>query len=131
MTSFVKDIFHYCGLKITKIPRTYANADDLEKASSFLERYREVVSDPLNILIKRVPEAGYVDSNGCVILHNGNRVPVNGRLAYYGGFSDILVINRGVHEPLEEYCFQVVLGQIKSASPAMIELGAYWAHYSM
>src|SRR5262249_5126600 len=41
------------------------------------------------------------------------------------------VLNRGVHEPLEEYCFQTMLSKLKAQSPAMIELGAYWAHYSM
>jgi len=48
-----------------------------------------------------------------VILHNGIRVPVGGELACYGEFSDILVINRGVHEPLEEYCFQELLVAFK------------------
>lgn len=113
-----------------------ANPNLLEKGVSYLERYREIVSDPINLLIKRIPEAGYVDKNGCVILHNGNRVPIEGKLAYYDSFSNILIINRGVHEPLEEYCFQQVIEKIKLESPTlphptMIELGAYWAHYSM
>jgi hypothetical protein len=56
---------------------------------------------------------------------------VEGRLAYYGDFSEILIINRGVHEPLEEYCFQQVLEKIETPHSIMIELGAYWAHYSM
>ena len=94
--------------------RTWANSNTLQKASTFIERYRESICDPLNLLIKRVPKAGYVDGLGCVILHNGNRVPVAGELAYYRDFSDILIINRGVHEPLEEYCFQQVLKKIKS-----------------
>lgn len=111
--------------------RAYANYINLQKAEAFIERYREIISDPLNLLISRVPEAGYVDSQGCVILHNGNRVPVAGNLAYYDNFSDILIMNRGVHEPLEEYCFQQMLGKIKSDTPVMVELGAYWAHYSM
>ncbi len=102
---------------------TKANADDL------LGRFREIVSDPLNFTIRRDPRAGYVENNH-VYLHNGLRVPVSGNLAYYGEFSDILVINRGVHEPLEEFVFQEVIKQIKAA-PLMIELGAYWGHYSM
>jgi hypothetical protein len=65
-----------------------------------------------------------------VWLHNGNRVPVEGRNAYYGRFSDVLVINRGVHEPLEEYVFQEVLRAMPD-EPTMLELGAYWGHYSM
>ncbi|MCT2533591.1 FkbM family methyltransferase [SAR92 clade bacterium H231] len=87
--------------------------------------------DPLNILINRAPNAGYIDQDGDVILHNGNSVAISGANAYYGSFSDILIINRGVHEPLEEYCFQMLLNKMKTDSPKMIELGAYWSHYSM
>jgi hypothetical protein len=109
----------------------WANPYTLEKAEIFKDRFREVISDPLNILIERVPEAGYVDQRGNVFLHNGNRVPRTGDFAYYGGYSEILIFNRGVHEPLEEFCFQEVLKKIDSNLPTMIELGSYWAHYSM
>lgn len=95
----------------------------------YLGRFREIVSDPLNLLIDRVPFAGYVE-DGNVILHNGNRVAASGELAYYQEFSRILIINRGVHEPLEEFVFQEVL-RVMPDAPVMIELGAYWAHYSM
>ena len=113
-----------------KIP-LYADSNTLEKAITTIERYREIISDPINLLIDRVPEAGYVDANNCVTVHNGNKVPILGDLVYYDNFSQILIINRGVHEPLEEYCFQQTLKNIKSELPSMIELGAYWAHYSM
>src|SRR5262245_51425360 len=99
------------------------------EASDFLGRFREVVSDPLNLLIERVPMAGVVEGTD-VCLHNGNRVPVVGEHAYYGAFSQLLVINRGVHEPLEEYVFQQLIKTLPEA-PLMIELGAYWSHYSM
>jgi hypothetical protein len=91
-----------------------------------LGRFREIVSDPLNVLIERDPRAGTVE-DGAVWLHNGNRVPVD---CYYGRFSEILTINRGVHEPLEEFVFQQVM-RLMPADPTMLELGAYWAHYSM
>jgi len=97
--------------------------------ADLLGRFREIVSDPINILIERVPRAGMVE-DGLVWLHNGNRVPVVGRNAYYGQFSDVLVINRGVHEPLEEYVFQETL-RVMPDEPLMLELGAYWGHYSM
>ena len=110
-----------------------ADEKTLGKAVVFKERFREIVSDPINVLIERVPNAGYLDSDKKVILHNGIRVPVGGELAYYGEFSDILVINRGVHEPLEEYCFQELLSrlQAESGEHTMLELGAYWGHYSL
>jgi hypothetical protein len=99
------------------------------KNEDFVGRFREIISDPLNILIERVPQAGLVEGNE-VYLHNGNRVPVSGEQAYYGPFSSLLVLNRGVHEPLEEFVFQELLKHLPT-SPTMIELGAYWAHYSM
>jgi hypothetical protein len=99
------------------------------EATDFLGRFREIVSDPLNLIIHRDPDAGMV-LDGDVVLHNGIRVPLEGPDAYYGKFSDILVINRGVHEPLEEFLFQEVLKQL-TPNPTMLELGAYWGHYSM
>jgi hypothetical protein len=97
--------------------------------SDLIGRFREVISDPLNVLIERVPLAGIVHENEVYLL-NGNRVPVSGNGAYYGPFSQLLVLNRGVHEPLEEFVFQELLKHLPPA-PQMIELGAYWAHYSM
>jgi hypothetical protein len=97
--------------------------------SDFAGRFREVISDPLNLLIERVPQAGVLEGSE-VYLHNGNRVPIAGPEAYYGQFSALLLFNRGVHEPLEEYVFQELLKHLPP-SPSMIELGAYWAHYSM
>ena len=97
--------------------------------SDYLGRFREIVSDPLNILIERDARSGLVEGD-LVYLHNGHQVVVRGPLAYYDGFSDILVINRGVHEPLEEYVFQRLM-KVMPDRPCMIELGAYWGHYSM
>ena len=95
----------------------------------YMGRFREIIADPLNLLIERVPMAGVVDGRD-VCLHNGNKVPLAGDGAYYGPFSQILIVNRGVHEPLEEYVFQETLKKLPEV-PVMIELGAYWAHYSM
>jgi hypothetical protein len=93
------------------------------------DRFREVLSDPIGLLIKRDPRAGLVIGDH-VFLHNGNLVPVCGPGAYYGGFSDLLVISRGIHEPLEEYAFQEVMRRMPER-PIMFEVGAYWGHYSM
>lgn len=103
----------------------------LAKASTddFLGRFREIISDPLNLLIERVPQAGYVE-NDMVYLHNGLLVPFAGPGAYYGAYSHLLIINRGVHEPLEEFVFQELLKHLPEDA-SMIELGAYWGHYSM
>jgi len=98
-------------------------------AGDFPGRFREIVSDPLNLLIRRCPNAGFTDGP-FVYLHNGLRVPISGPSSYYGDFSSIFVINRGVHEPLEEFIFQEVL-EFMPRAPVMLELGAYWGHYSM
>lgn len=110
---------------MNSIPELPAKAE----AADFRGRFREIVSDPLNALIHRHPLAGTL-RDGEVVLHNGLRVPAGGAEAYYGDFSSILVVNRGVHEPLEELLFQQVLRMLPAA-PAMLELGAYWGHYSM
>ena len=95
---------------------------------SFIDRFREIISDPLNLLIERTPLAGLVTVDG-VILHNGHRVPHD---CYYEDFTKVLALNRGVHEPLEEFVFQELLRQLDPDQPmVMIELGAYWGHYSM
>jgi hypothetical protein len=99
------------------------------EGQDFLGRFREIISDPINVLIERHPLSGCIEQ-GNVILHNGIRVPYSGPQSYYGRFSEILVLNRGVHEPLEEFCFQEVL-KLLDGTPIMLELGAYWGHYSM
>lgn len=109
----------------------FADPIELGKAENSKERFREVICDPLNLAIEKVPQAGFVDNNGLVTLHNGNKVPISGEHSYYGEFSDLLIFNRGVHEPLEEYCFQRLLKVLPTEKPNMLELGAYWAHYSM
>jgi hypothetical protein len=108
----------------------FSNPESLEKNLNLLDRFREVISDPVNMMIDRVPQAGFVDSEGKVILHNGLKVPQSGPDAYYGKFSQILVLNRGVHEPLEEFVFQELIKKLPD-QPVMVEVGAYWAHYSM
>ena len=100
------------------------------EGGDFVGRFREIVSDSINSKIKRVALSGYV-SDGLVYLHNGNKVPAFGDFSYYGDFSDILIINSGVHEPLEEFCFQEIIEKINVENPYMIELGSYWSHYSM
>ena len=133
---FPRSVLAAFALIITPFHRkwsTLADKNSLGKAQNFTERFREIISDPLNLLIERVPEAGYINKNMEVTLHNGIVVPITGKLAYCGDFADILALNRGVHEPLEEYCFQelIRLNDQTGNEQIMIELGAYWGHYSM
>ncbi len=84
------------------------------------------MSDPSNLFIERCADAGKVVGDA-VIMHNGLLVS---KLGYYGGFSKILQMNKGVHEPAEERMFAEVLKFISDGG-TIVELGAYWAFYSM
>ena len=90
-------------------------------------RTRQVMASPDNAYIPRVPDAGKT-INGYQIMHNGLKVLPG---SYYGkGACRLFKKNRGVHEPQEERIFQEVLKQL-SPGAVMVELGAFWAFYSM
>jgi hypothetical protein len=90
-------------------------------------RIKDVISCPDNEFIPRLKNAGSL-KGGFQLMHNGIRVKKNG---YYGnGVTRMLVKNKGVHEPQEERVFQEVLKKLPPKS-VMIELGSYWAFYSM
>jgi hypothetical protein len=96
------------------------------KGETFEERFADIISDPNNLLIPRVDNAGFRE-NGITIMHNGVKVLSYG---YYNEFSKILEINKGCHEPAEERMFREVLNFIPQ-NGIMIELGSYWAFYSI
>jgi hypothetical protein len=90
-------------------------------------RIAEVCESPDNAHIPRVPEAGSIQ-DGLVVMHNGLRV---GALSYTGGGAlQMLVANRGVHEPQEERAFGEILKLITPGG-TMLELGAFWSFYSL
>jgi len=90
-------------------------------------RIDDVVKCPDNRHITRVPDAGAF-ADGQVVMHNGIKVV---GLGYYGaGILNMLLENRGVHEPQEERAFGAVLANIPAGS-TILELGAYWAYYSV
>jgi len=89
-------------------------------------RFIDIMSDPNNLYIPRVRDAGKVEGD-TVTLHNGIKVT---RFGYYDEFSDIFVKNGGCHEPAEERMFSEVLQYIPD-NGTMIELGSYWAFYSI
>ena len=82
--------------------------------------------------IPKVPDAGRVRldeaGNRVQVMHNGLLVVEDG---YYGSFiTSIIERLRGHHEPQEEKVFYEVLKAVPPGS-AMIELGCYWAYYSL
>ncbi|MBP87865.1 MAG: hypothetical protein CMJ64_14270 [Planctomycetaceae bacterium] len=91
------------------------------------QRIDDALACPDNRFIERVPDAGQL-VDGVLTMHNGIRV---GGLGYCGaGVLNMLVDNRGVHEPQEERAFGDVLKHVP-AGGVMLELGAYWGFYSL
>lgn len=114
------------------LPFDYASPDEAERAlwavpNGWRSRIDSVLACPDNAHIPRVPEAGQLQG-GFMTMHNGIRVSA---LGYYGaGMMNMLAENRGVHEPQEERVFAEVLRHLP-ANSTMLELGAYWAFYSL
>ena len=97
------------------------------KHNQYYDRFKEILSDPTNNLIKKVKGAGTIE-NGIVTMYNDLKVYKN---CYYDEFSDIFSLNGGIHEPQEEYLFDSIISKIRKKSPTMLELGSYWGFYSM
>lgn len=90
-------------------------------------RIDDAMSSPDNAKIPRCAKAGTIDGY-VMTMHNGVRVCANG---YYGsGNLNLLIENRGVHEPQEEYVFEEIV-RLLPERPTMMELGAYWGFYSL
>ena len=62
-----------CGMD----EKTHPSPVPKARPEDHLGRHREIVSDPLNLFIRRVPDAGFVQ-NRLVTLHNGHRVAWRG-----------------------------------------------------
>jgi len=91
------------------------------------ERIDIVISSIDNQKINCVRHAGKL-KGGLLVMHNGTVIEP---LSYYGyPILKMLVNNKGIHEPQEEYVFQEVLKEMPEGA-TMIELGAYWSFYSM
>ena len=114
------------------------NVKGTSTARGHRSRFIDILSDPSNSCIDRVPNAGEI-INGHVVMHNGLLIEWPWRdthdperaKGYYGAFSEILRMNKGVHEPSEERMFATVLKKGISDGATMVELGSYWAFYSM
>ena len=106
-------------------------SSEWEATEDFALKIRDVCAAPDNRHVPRVPNAGQIE-DGFLIMHNGIRVVPD---SYTGsGMTDLLRQNRGVHEPQEEMAFAQVLAWLKeraAAASTMIELGSYWAFYSL
>lgn len=82
-------------------------------------------------VIPKVEGAGEVRDDGTQLMHNGVVVEADG---YQGPWmTEIIRQLRGHHEPQEELAFHVVLERLAATcdEPVVIELGCWWAYYSM
>ena len=93
------------------------------------DRINEVTKCPDNKDIEYHQQAGQI-IDGHIIMHNGLKLDP---ASYYGyGMLELLLANKGVHEPQEEKLFQEVLKVLpKDSKKTMLELGAYWSFYSL
>ena len=95
--------------------------------SHWQNRIRIVKSSPDNARLKYVADAGKVFSDH-QLMHNGLKITLGSYYDY--GNTHLLIENKGVHEPQEEFAFAEILPHIPGGG-AMLELGSYWAFYSM
>lgn len=103
---------------------------DKKQQTYWRNRIDIVLSSPDNQDISRIKNAGkIIDSQ--LIMHNGIKVDP---MSYYSfPLLQMMMENKGVHEPQEEKVFNQVLNSIsqKKGKKTMLELGAYWSFYSM
>ena len=82
--------------------------------------------------IPKVPDAGVVRPDGVQVMHNGVLVEADG---YQGPWmTEIIRSLRGHHEPQEELAFHAVASRLAATggrSPVVMELGSWWAYYSL
>src|SRR5690348_15108740 len=99
--------------------------------NDFRLRVADVASARDNDSIPRVPDAGKI-VNGRLVMHNGICINAD---SYVGAeMTQLLRENRAVHEPQEEAAFGTVLQWLSESaakSYTMIEVGSYWAFYSL
>ena len=123
----IKDYVKYAIAKLY-LKSSYAAARAIGNVDSgWRARIDDVISSPDNAEIERCATAGELDGY-TITMHNGVRVCANG---YYGaGILNLLVENRGVHEPQEERAFEQIIRLLPNEC-VMLELGAYWGFYSL
>lgn len=124
---FIRDCVARVSGRLIADPRRVQRALSRPPTAFWERRIMDVMSCPDNQTIPRVLDAGRV-RDGWIVMHNGLLV---GGLSYYGqGMLHMLVRNRGVHEPQEELAFMEILPSVAKGS-AMLEMGGYWAFYSL
>jgi hypothetical protein len=113
-TDYFNRRFHKIFPRYTVSPYWRARIDRVRKSSD-------------NNKINHVTDAGKIFPT-YQLMHNGIRITLGSYYDY--GNTHLLQANKGVHEPQEEYIFQTILPFIGEGG-TMMELGSYWAFYSL
>jgi hypothetical protein len=119
----------YRDFRLRSYYRSLLPLNDLtpSERSNWLERIRKVKLSSDNARIDKHPDAGTFKGSK-LVMHNGLIIDP---LSYYGvPVMRMLLENKAVHEPQEEFVFQEVLKTIPE-NACMLELGCYWGFYSM
>ncbi|MDB4458981.1 FkbM family methyltransferase [bacterium] len=83
-------------------------------------------------IIPKVDNAGEINrihNPPFQVMHNGVKVVLGG---YHGDWMQRIISSlKGHHEPQEERVFYEILKLIDRKNPVMLELGSFWAYYSL
>ena len=111
----------YFNIRFRMLFPKYQITENWKKRSNLVRESED------NQRITHTADAGQIKHDHQV-MHNGLKIS----LASYYDYGNTVLIrdNRGVHEPQEEFAFQEVLKQMPEGS-SMLELGSFWAFYSM
>lgn len=117
----VLNALDYFNIRFRRSFPRYKITDNWKRRAALVQQ------SPDNDKIHHVPDAGQIRHDHQV-MHNGLKIS----LASYYDYGNTVLIrdNRGVHEPQEEYVFQEVLKAMPEGA-TMLELGSYWAFYSL
>lgn len=123
MKNLIKKVFWKIIFSIRRL------TNSIRESKEWKDRISTVLSSRDNHFIARAPKAGAVEGD-IQWMHNGLKIYKG---SYYGkNIMTLLIKNKGVHEPQEERVFQEVLKDLQNKpEPIMVELGAYWAFYSL
>jgi FkbM family methyltransferase len=117
------------------VPAMVQTNGDLSRLDPDLRRRVEMTTSVrVTDRIEKVAQAGsiqMVDGHEVQVMHNGVVVEKD----CYGGpwMTEVISRLRGHHEPQEEIAFAEIVDTLEAdtTAPVMIELGSYWAYYSL
>lgn len=109
-----------------------SNPLNLKDHTYQMERALRTISGDDVDYIPKVDGAGEIyarEAESYQLMHNGVKILAN---SYYDvkWLTDVIFALKGHHEPQEEKCFYEIL-KFMPDNATMIELGSYWAYYSL